>query len=90
VALALLSSAGLLAQKGGGGGAELTVSVTVSPICTVAVTPGEWLSDQAIDVRCRNFAAGQPQPVVTRTPLQATEDRPGASLEGPAMVVINF
>jgi hypothetical protein len=62
LAFAVLSTAGLLAQKGGSG-AELTVSVTVTPICTVAVRPVR-VTEQALDLRCRNFAATQPQPLV--------------------------
>ena len=88
--LAFLSSVGLLAQKGGAGGGELTVSVTVTPICTVAVRPGEWRPEHAIDVRCRNFAVSQPQPVISQIPITPSEDRPDPALDALAMVVINF
>jgi hypothetical protein len=88
--LAFLSSAGLLAQKGGAGGAELTVSVSVTPICTVAIRHGEWRPEQAIDVHCRNFAVSQPQPVISQLPIRTSEDRPEPALDALAMVVINF
>jgi hypothetical protein len=67
VLLLLLSTAGAnatLAQKAGGG-AKLMVTVTVPPICTVAVTPGQLSAAEAIAVRCRNLPDSHPQPVVT-------------------------
>ena len=89
---ALLSTAGLLAQKGGSG-AELTVSVKVAPICTVAVTPGEWTVDQAIDVRCRNLAISQPQPVISPASIATAHEGSAVGTDGDggvAMIVINF
>ena len=86
---ALLSTAGLVAQKPGGGGAELTVSVTVTPICTVAVKPGEQTAGDAINVRCRNLGANQPEPIVSETTVESTEES-SASSDAIGVVVINF
>jgi hypothetical protein len=86
---ALLWTAGLVAQKPGGGGAELTVSVTVTPICTVAVKPGELSAGGAIDVRCRNLAANQPEPIVSETIIESIEET-SAPADAIGVVVINF
>jgi hypothetical protein len=42
----------------------LTIGVTVEPTCTVAVNAGERKPDGAIDLLCRNFRGGQPQPLL--------------------------
>jgi hypothetical protein len=42
----------------------LTIGVTVDPTCTVAVVSGETQPDNAIDLVCRNFREGQPQPIL--------------------------
>jgi hypothetical protein len=96
--LALLLTAGstyVPAQRASGGAGKLVVTVTVPPICTVAVTPGEWSAEEAIDVQCRNLAADQPQPVVSDATVasDATPEISGnssASTDPVAMVVINF
>jgi hypothetical protein len=75
ILVVLLSTAGSdvsRAQRAGGGGAKLVVSVTVPPICTVAVTPGPVSAAEAIAVRCRNLPAAHPQPVVTEAMADAT------------------
>ena len=87
LAIALLSTPDLFAQRRGGGGAEMTVSVSVTPICTVAVRPGEW-SDRAIDVQCRNLGASQPPPLVSHTASEAAGEV--TSPEDVALIVINF
>jgi len=46
---------------------SMTVSVTVDPTCTVGVTPGAANPAAAIDLLCRNFRKGQPQPIVFET-----------------------
>ncbi len=68
---------------------HLTVSVTVSPICTVAVTPGEQPDDEAVDVQCRNLAEGQPEPEVDDAGL-AIENGSTVSDGSVRLVVINF
>jgi hypothetical protein len=90
VVLVFLSSAGLVAQKSGPGGAELTVSVTVAPVCTVAVTRDESSAHQAVAVRCRNFAISQPQPIISHMAIETTGEGSATFTEGVAMVVINF
>ena len=55
---------------------RLRIGVTVDPICTVVVTPGEWSADEAVDVACRNLPESHPEPSI----------RDG----GAATVVINF
>lgn len=71
---ALLSTAGLAAQKGDPG-ANLRVSVTVAPICTIAVRPDDDAAGHGIELRCRNFAATQPAPLVTRAGTGTMGDR---------------
>jgi hypothetical protein len=46
---------------------SMRVSVTVEPTCTVAVNPGERKPDAAIDLLCRNFRDGQPEPILLET-----------------------
>ncbi len=89
-ARALLSSAALGAQKSGPGGAELTVTVTVAPVCTVAVTPDESSADHTVAVRCRNLSGSQPQPIISHTAIGLTEGESAMPTNGVAMVVINF
>ena len=60
----------------------LTIGVIVDPICTLAVTPGEWSADEAIDIACRNLPKSHPAPRVT--------DAPGAAGNSAATVVIHF
>jgi hypothetical protein len=68
---------------------RLTVSVTVSPICTVAVTPGEQSADEAVDVQCRNLAEGQPEPEIDDAE-PAIGDGSTVSDGSVRLVVINF
>ena len=89
LAIALLSTPGLFAQRPPSGGAELAVRVTVTPICTVAVRPGVWSLADAIDVRCRNLGATQPEPLLTNGTSEIASDAP-LSQESLALVVINF
>ena len=65
--LVLLSTAGSDVSRAqrANGAAKLVVSVSVPPICTVAVTPGQLSASEAVAVRCRNLPASHPQPVVT-------------------------
>jgi hypothetical protein len=83
-------SGAVIAQKSGRD--HLTVRVTVSPICTVAVTPGE-LSDKAVDVQCRNLSQTQPEPDIAAA-AEASVDDPthsdDASGDSVQLVVINF
>ena len=95
VVLSMASPAVVLAQRGSGGAGKLVVTVTVPPICTVAVTPGEWSAAEAIDVQCRNLADDQPQPVVSDVSdvSDATPEisaNSSAAANPVAMVVINF
>jgi hypothetical protein len=95
VLLSTASAGEALAQKPANGAAKMVVSVTVPPICTVAVTPGEWSADEAIDVQCRNLPADHPQPVVTNampaSDATAEVSEGSTASENPvAMVVINF
>jgi hypothetical protein len=89
LAIALLSTPGLIAQRRPTGGTELAVRVTVTPICTVAVRPGVWSPDDAVDVRCRNLGAMQPPPLVTHATSEIADDAP-LSPDSVALVVINF
>jgi hypothetical protein len=77
-------------------GAELTVSVTVSPICTVTSS-----AEGATNVRCRNLGRNQPAPIVSdETPVVAVTEEQSVASENPenpdapvavtTMVVINF
>jgi hypothetical protein len=68
---------------------HLTVSVTVSPICTVAVTPGEQTDDGAVDVQCRNLAEGQPEPEIDDAG-PVIEDGSTVSDGSVRLIVINF
>ena len=94
--LALLATAGSRVVMTQRPGAELTVSVTVSPICTVTSSAAG-----ATDVRCRNLGRNQPAPIVSdEMPVVAvTEeqivasgnpDTPDAPQAVMKMVVINF
>ena len=58
----------------------LTIGVTVDPTCTVAVVPGESRPDMAIDLLCRNFRDGQPQPILVEA----------APRDGHEVVVVSF
>jgi hypothetical protein len=64
ILLSTVGSSGTVAQKTSGG-SKLVVSVTVPPICTVAVSPGQMSPTDAIAVSCRNLPESHPLPVVT-------------------------
>ncbi len=63
---------------------NLVVGVAVdSAACTIAVTPGEWSADGAVELDCRNLPDSHPEPLVH----EALASAPA----GDAMtVVINF
>jgi hypothetical protein len=82
-------SAIVLAQPFAKGDAHLSVSVAVSPTCTIAVTPGEWSANEAIDVQCRNLPDGHPDPLVIDAAPVISEDS-DTSVDSVSMVVINF
>ena len=46
---------------------QLSISVTVDPTCTVAKLPGVQKPEEAINLACRNFREGQPEPIVFET-----------------------
>jgi hypothetical protein len=93
--VSVLATPGLFAQRPGGGGADLTVSVSVTPICTVAVRPGESV-DHAVDVHCRNLGSMQPEPLVTddasavRSQVSSSDDGEVPSADAVRLIVINF
>jgi hypothetical protein len=43
----------------------MRIAVTVDPICTVAVSAGQWSIGNAVSVVCRNLRLYQPAPAVT-------------------------
>jgi hypothetical protein len=62
---------------------NLVVGVAVDSACTIAVTPGEWSADEAVELDCRNLPDSHPEPLVH----EALATAPA----GDAMtVVINF
>jgi hypothetical protein len=62
---------------------NLVVGVAVDSACTIAVTPGEWSADGAVELDCRNLPDSHPEPLVH----EALASAPA----GDAMtVVINF
>ncbi len=85
-------SGAVIAQKSGRD-RRLTVSVTVPPICIVAVTPGERSADEAVDVQCRNLSEGQPEPQIDDSAETSVEDSTRADEaldESVRLVMINF
>lgn len=60
-------SAALAEQQTSTSDDAMRISVTVAPTCTIGVTPAERTSADAVAVACRNFRAGQPQPLVLDT-----------------------
>jgi hypothetical protein len=67
-------SAGVAFAQRANGASKLMVTVTVPPICTVAVTAGALSAENAIDVRCRNLPREHPQPVVSEAPVAMVTD----------------
>jgi hypothetical protein len=85
LALALVWTAGsavVLAEKTASD-TDLTVGVTIDPTCTIAVSPGEWSADEAVELDCRNLPESHPEPLV--------QEALATKSAGDAMtVVINF
>jgi hypothetical protein len=69
--------------------ARLTVSVTVSPICSVEITEGEATADEAVVLQCRNLPDQHPEPRIQDAEPMASGDAT-TSDEPATMVVINF
>jgi hypothetical protein len=61
---------------------NLTIAVTVEPVCTVTVNTGKSSADDAVDVGCRNLRSGQPEPLV----IEADETTPGTDF-GDAVII---
>jgi hypothetical protein len=62
---------------------NLVVGVAVDSACTIAVTPGEWSADEAVELDCRNLPDSHPEPLVH-------EALPTAPAGDAMTVVINF
>jgi hypothetical protein len=58
----------------------LSIGVTVAPICTIAVTPGEWTADGAVNLACRNLPENHPEPLVTPMQQSGIESVPRLSV----------
>jgi hypothetical protein len=68
--------------------ARLTVSVTVPPICTVAISESEP-TEEAVVLQCRNLPDDHPEPRVEDA-VPAGSDDATTSDESAFLVVINF